>query len=110
MNTSRLADIISDPTVLAELQKCASVNELVERLNRAGVACTREEGLRFLRAWESVAADNESMAEEEPDRVAGGTGGVKSFLRSVFAGENTRWGRRASCRATARAILSRMNR
>ena len=86
MKTENMTEIIADPTALAELQKCTSVNELVARLNQAGAECTREEGLRFLRTWENMAADDEPMDLDEMDQVAGGTGGgfidyVKAFFR-----------------------------
>lgn len=54
MNKQNMGHIIADPTSLAVLQKCASVNELVACLNWAGAECTREEGLRFLRTWEKM--------------------------------------------------------
>lgn len=59
MNTERMAAIIADPAAVAELKRCTSLAELVDCLNRDGAECTREEGLRFLRAWEKLEEDNE---------------------------------------------------
>lgn len=83
MNKANMAHIIADPTALAELQKCASVNELVARLNWAGAECTREEGLRFLRTWERMATEDDPLDQDEMDIVAGG-GRIINAVKSMF--------------------------
>ena len=84
MNKQNIARIIADPAALTALQKCATVNELVARLNRAGAECTREEGLRFLRTWERMAAARESLDDEALSNIAGGRG-ITGRIRSMFS-------------------------
>lgn len=83
MNKQNMGHIIADPTALAVLQKCASVNELVACLNWAGAECTREEGLRFLRTWGKMAAERESLDDDEMDSISGG-GGIIDSAKSMF--------------------------
>lgn len=83
MNMEKLADILADPAELTELQRCTSVRELVARLNKAGAACTREEGICFLRVMESVAEDDEAAAladEDKPARKTRRAGGLLPLL------------------------------
>ena len=88
MNKANMAHIIADPTALAVLQKCTSVNELVARLNWAGAECTREEGLRFLRTWERMATEDDPLDEDEMDTVAGGSG-IIGAVKSIFGRETS---------------------
>lgn len=82
MNEKKMADIIADPTVWAEMQQCTSVRELVACLNKAGVECTREEGIQLLRAYERAEAEKETMVPEQPKKSA--VGRLVDCFRAVF--------------------------
>ena len=75
-----MAEVLADSTAVAELQKCTSVSELETCLNKKGADCTREEALRFLRAWEDAAADNENadMDDAKP------ADGFFNYIRARF--------------------------
>lgn len=112
MDMEKLAGIIADPAALDKLQQCTSVGELVACLNKAGVACTREEGLRFLRAWESIAPDDEATGQL-PDKDTH-TGGLLSGLLSVFKRDGPRKSKPSQCAGsgalTIEAIMRQMDR
>lgn len=112
MDTERMAEIIADPAIMAELRKCTSVTELVARLNQAGADCTREEGLRFLRAWEHIESDGQETEVEKKECARSGTG-LLHRIRSVIREPSRR--RMAAPKQTPRMqnmelILKHMNR
>ena len=112
MNKENIAHIIADPTALTVLQKCASVNELVTRLNWAGAECTREEGLRFLRTWEKMAAERESLDADEMDSISDSSGiidSVKSMFRCVTSQSRKLTPQVKSNPLTIEMILDQMN-
>lgn len=112
MNKENMAHIIADPTALAVLQRCASVNELVARLNWAGAECTREEGLRFLRTWEKLAAESECIEDAGVDMAAGGAGiidAVKSMLGRDVSRKNKLMPGVNPNQLTIEMILNQMN-
>lgn len=112
MNMKQMAEILADPAAMAELQKCTTVRELEARLNKSGAGCTREEALRFLRAWETAAADNESISMEDVKPGAHRKGvlhSVRQALHAVTPGRRTAAGANFSA-VTFEQIMKRMSR
>lgn len=83
---------ITDPAALAELEKCRSVRELADRLNQAGVACTLDEALHFLRTWQKLEDEREALAPDEPGAIQKGAGGLAGLIARIRMGAAMRCG------------------
>lgn len=113
MNTKHMAEVLADPAALAELQKCTSVCELEACLNEIGAECTREEALRFLRAWENAEADSE-IIEMEYERTRARKRGILQYIKRVLQHGRAQRQMAATepnhCAVTFEQIMKQMNR
>ena len=84
MNLKRMTAILEDQAAFAALQRCASVSEMMLRLNGAGADCSHDECKKLLRAWEHYADNSEVMGLDDMDMVAGGAG-FADYITKIFS-------------------------